>query len=156
MAVSELERAKADLLAPLRELHKTAESEVVRLQKELDAAKKTKREIEQLLRGVDPEFPNPYAKNGRKPQSNGKGAHKYSPEKLEAMTTWLHANAEQLNAMNNGDGFYSTEIAAVFPDIPIASQSGISAICMQLRDSGVLRLSKRGGIGGRKYYKVIG
>ena len=158
--MSALEQEVAKLLAPLRKLHETAMNDERLAQAKLDTAREQRREIEKMLRAVDPTFHNPYAKNGKR-QHKGTGVEGYgfTEERLATTVEWLTENAEMLNAMNDGDGFVASRASADF-DIPGVrkSQSTLSKMLLVLHDRGVVRLNKVGGgvRGGRaKLYKVV-
>jgi len=158
--MSALEQEVAKLLAPLRQLHETAVSDELLAQAKLDQARSARREIEKMLRAVDPEFHNPYANNGRKNGTNGKrssggSTHKYKEERVVEGIAWAQKHAEALNAMNEGEGFFASEVVEMYADAPVPNQSGLSAMFAQLHERGVLHLAKLGGLGGRKYYKVV-
>ena len=158
--MSALEQEVAKLLAPLRKLHETAVSDERLAQAKLDRAKSQRREIERMLRAVDPEFHNPYANNSRKSGTNGKrssggSTHKYKEERVVEGIAWAQKHAEALNAMNEGEGFFASEVVEMYADAPVPNQSGLSAMFAQLHERGVLHLAKLGGLGGRKYYKVV-
>ena len=157
----QLEQMMAPLKAQYEEVGKEINDlndEVVKIREQQAALKRTREEIRRLIRVTDSDFATrPYAKNGNK--KNGETTvHKYSAEKMEQLRVWLHANAEQLNKMNGGRGFYATETVTLFSDIPVSGQSGFSAIIKQAHDAGLVRLSRKGGaggVGGRKFYKVV-
>ena len=162
--MSALEQEVAKLLAPLRHLHETAVTDERLAQAKLDQAKAQRREIEKMLRAVDPEFyeKNGKGKPGRKAATNG-GARihtvNFSDQRLAPLIDWLQANAERLNEMNGGDGFIATQVAST-EEVPAisSSQSTFSKMLLVLHERGIVRLNKIGGgvRGGRgKLYKVV-
>ena len=155
MSAVDLEQEIANLLAPLRELQKVAQREEQEAQAKLDVARTRRREIDKMLRAVDPEA-EPFHKqrNGGRP----KKTTDIGAAKLDAVTEWLQERAEELNAMAGGDGFALSEVVEKYggyDSLPIGYQSGMSKAFRELHERGVLRLSKVGGMGGRKYYKVV-
>lgn len=147
MSATDVGQALRNLLAPLREIKKVADQEVEELQAKLDEARARKREVDKMLRAVDPEA-EPFHKNGK-----GQPAPKYSPKRIEEIGVVLQENKERFNSMNGGVGFYASD-PEVLAEFKLSSAS-LSSIFNQCRDLGLIRLSKKGGTGGRKYFKVV-
>jgi hypothetical protein len=161
--MSALEQEVAKLLAPLRHLHETAVTDERLAQAKLDQARAQRREIERMLRAVDPDFyeKNGKGKPGRKPATNGAvpAPPNFSDERLRPLVDWLQANAERLNEMNGGDGFVASQVAKN-EEVPAisSSQSTFSKMLLVLHERGIVRLNKIGGgvRGGQaKLYKVV-
>jgi hypothetical protein len=115
-----------------------------------------------VLRSLAPEQVEPLGKtngNGRKPRAvKGEGKFKaVSEERLTTIREWLTVNKSMVNAMNEGEGFYASEVIKE-PSFPIKTsgfQSQMSNALVQLQERGVVHLNSVGNVGGRKYYKVV-
>jgi small-conductance mechanosensitive channel len=154
--IERLQHEVSDLMEPLRQHYAEAEREIEELQQRLNDVRKTRDNIRKLVRVLDPSFAaKSYSKNGGK-KTEGPRVGKYSEEKINEMRDWLQANADELNQLNDGDGFYGSQLANQYADsIPLNNQSAVASVMIDLRERGVIRLSKLGSKGGRKYYKVV-
>lgn len=149
-----LQQRVLEVLAPAKESYAELESEIEAKLVELTELRKQRDGVRRLIRSLEPDFEKRAYTNGGAPAKKRKtrsGAEKYSPERIEEVNDWLRANAAQLNT---GQGFYASDIINL-PGCPVKYQSGLSAILVALHEKGLVRLTKQGGQGGRKYYKVV-
>lgn len=148
-------RAKVlEVLAPAKDNYAALTQEIDQKLAEVSEMRAQREEVRRLIRSLEPDFDKRTYSNGGAPKKRGKtrsGAEKYSPERIAEVNDWLRANAEQLN---QGEGFFASEIVDL-PGCPVKYQSGLSAILVALHEQGLVRLTKKGGQGGRKYFKVV-
>lgn len=143
-----------EVLTPAKKSYEELTKEIEEKLSELSELRSQRDEIRRLIRSLEPDFEREPRKNGGAPNKRGKtrsGAEKYSPERVAEVNDWLRANADQLN---QGEGFFASEIVDL-PGCPVKYQSGLSAILVALHEQGLVRLTKKGGQGGRKYFKVV-
>jgi predicted transcriptional regulator len=154
-------RLSAEVEALLQPLHQHYEE----LTREIDEAETKARDlravrtkVRAMIRLGDPDFAKrAYAGNGKPKAKAGDGP--VTPETIDRLGDWLVANAEELNALNDGEGFYASGLARDRDDLPGGvnrQQSRISWSLKKLHERGVVRIASKGkGSGGRLYYKVI-
>lgn len=148
------------LLRPLRDHYEDLTREI---REHEDAARELKRvrgQVAALIRVTDPSFgKRPYAANGKGgKQAGGKrGLPKVHPDAVERLHEWLMTNAADLNALEDGKGFYASGLVEARKDLPpgVRYQSALSSALATLHDRGVVTLTYQGGTGGRKYYRVV-
>lgn len=163
-----LGRELDQLLAPLREHYAEVDNEIERIQKEVEVfvarkqaeiaeLRKTKGRIRSLIRTQEPSFDlKSYKKpNGhKKKKQSGTWEPDLKNARVVRVSEWLQEHAEEVNAMNDGTGFYVTNLITVYDDIPEKQQSALNKICRVLHDGGVLRLNSIGAQR-QRYYKVV-
>ena len=150
---AEVAKQISDLIEPLRKQDDAIERELSELKQQTDQLRSVQTKVRAMIRAYDPEYKKRnYKTNGA--AKKVQGSHKYSPERVNEMYEWLKAHAEELNV---GDGFWGTDLHRNYGDVlPIAGQSSLSAVLLQMHDMGLVRLSKLGGkTKARKYYKVV-
>jgi DNA-binding transcriptional ArsR family regulator len=131
-----------DMLTPLRETLARIDAEIAEHEAAIARLKQARAKPARILAAAErtPKAPGP--KPGAKKTSNAGVA----PDKLAALTDWLHANT-------NGEAFHASGIDRR-EDFTLMSQATLSHALSVLADQGVIRLDHRGS-GGAKFYKLV-
>ena len=156
--VDHLARMREEMVSitkPLTDHYAELEKTIAEMTVELDQLRKARAQLARTLRSIDPEL---VPSNGRgRPKTLG-NTNPSSPATLKALTDWLQARRDELNANGgihasgiiNGRG----EITREDWDLPIRNASKLSQALRTLHDQGVIRLDHTGS-GGAKYFKVV-
>jgi hypothetical protein len=151
-----------ELVSPLVATIKKLDDEIELLETTVSLKKAQRIKYRGVLRQLDPDQVKPlYAqkpgKNGGGKKRDRSGSSSPSQEILSRLTDWFQANKAMVNGLNEGQGIFSTGAAGLegFPIQGAGQQSRTSKAFRILQDQGILRLASIGGVGARKYYKVI-
>lgn len=144
MSVLELvERQIAEVVQPLRDQRAQLDVEIERAEAALADLRQARRQLQAVLKTIDPEAPKPKSKT----RSNMPSA-----AKLADLTIWLQEHSKELNS---GEGFYASGLDRDYNgSLPIKGNSSISTALGWLHEQGVIRLV-RTGTGGSKFYEVV-
>jgi hypothetical protein len=155
---AEAEREIEDLFAPLKARDLEIEREVANLEEQIRKLRAVRVRIRSVIRTTEPDYgKRPFARNG-KPNRPGELPKGISEERIQAFAGWLTDNADDLNAMHDGEGFYASGLERDWRDrLPddMKRQTDISKAVKVLHERGVIRLTSVGHAGRRNFKVVI-
>jgi hypothetical protein len=150
-------------------LRKERDAAIDEVKKEIGGLRDARSYLRTIVRNINPELIPPMH-NGNHGKRNGKkkkggwqkGQKSYGVETIQAATAWVQSRREELNAMNNGEGFRPIDVYSREDWNILKSDSAVGQLIGHLHQGlGVLALNKwvRGkATAGRptgKFYKVI-
>ena len=144
---------------------KKREQKIEDIKKEITELRAQRSYLRTIVRNINPDLiPSIHTGNGNGKKKKGgwqRGKKSFGQESIQAMTVIVQSNKEELNAMNDGEGFRPLDIYARDEWRVLKSDSAVGALMGHLHETGILHLSKwvRGkpfpGKPTGKFYKVV-
>ena len=170
--IDQLKEEVGELVGPFFAKYNGLDAEIKKREKKIEEIKQEMKELRDarsylrtIVRNINPDLIPSIHKNsngnGKKKGGWQKGKKSFGPESIEKMTVIVQGNKEELNAMNDGEGFRPLDIYAREEWRVLKSDSAVGALMGHLHDTGILHLSKwvRGkpfpGKPTGKFYKVV-
>jgi len=150
--VEQVQNEVREIAAPLVSRYEQIKSDIDRRETELDGLRKARTQLAKVIRGIDPDLiePTTYAKKNGKKKGSGVEA-----TRLAAFSQWLRDHADEVNAMNDGQGFHAGGLFRTYGRSELGLPDSTTSLAIKaLHEQGFLRLNGTGN-GGAKFYKVI-
>jgi hypothetical protein len=162
--IEEITKQHAKRIEAIRQEREAAIAEV---KKEIAGLRDARSYLRNIVRGINPDLIPPMhngnhgSRNG-KPKKKKSGKTGFSVEKRQETIAWVQSRRDELNAMNDAQGFRPTDIEHHPEWNILKSSSAVNKVFIQLHeDFGIVSLNKwvRGRPYGDqltgKFYKVI-